>query len=73
MHYYATEDMQPVPVTIRVDKVNPRLEVLYYETITLEKKDDEKTAVRFTVLGNGAVTNINHIAKSLVAKAFKRD
>jgi len=73
VHYYATEDMEPVPVTIRVDKVNPRLEVLYYETITLERKDDEKTAVRFTVQSSGAVTNINHIQKSLVAKAFKRD
>jgi hypothetical protein len=47
--------------------------VLYYETITLERKDDEKTAVRFTVQSSGAVTNINHIQKSLVAKAFKRD
>ena len=59
-------------VTVRVDKVNPRLEVVYYDTLTLEKKDDEKTAVRFSVLNNGAVTNINHIPKSLVAKAFKR-
>ena len=62
----------PVPVTVRVDKVNPKLEVLYYETLTLERKDDERTALRFTVLSNGQVTNINHIAKSLVAKAFKR-
>ncbi len=72
IHYYATEDSKPVPVTVRVDKVNPRLEVVYYDTLTLEKKDDEKTAVRFSVLNNGAVTNINHIPKSLVAKAFKR-
>ncbi|MGD9601467.1 MAG: hypothetical protein AB7O21_02630 [Gammaproteobacteria bacterium] len=72
VHYYATEDNEPVPVTVRVDKVNPRLEVIYYDTLTLEKKDDEKTAVRFSILNNGQVTNINHIPKSLVAKAFKR-
>ncbi|MBI2801982.1 MAG: hypothetical protein HYX63_17170 [Gammaproteobacteria bacterium] len=73
IHYYATEDNKAVPVTVRVDKVNPKLEVLYYDTLTLEHKDDEKTAIRFTVLGNGAVTNINHIPKSLVSKAFKRN
>ncbi len=72
VHYYASEDNQPVPVTIRVDKINPKLEVLYYETLTLERKDDERTALRFTVQNNGQVSNINHIAKSLVAKAFKR-
>ena len=73
VHYYATEDQQPVPVTVRVDKVNPTLEVIYYDTITLEKKDEEKTAVRFNILGSGKVTNINHVPKSLVNKAFKRE
>ena len=73
IHYYATEDNKPVPVTIRIDKINPKLEVLYYDTLTLERKDDEKTAIRFTVLSGGTVTNINHIPKSLVAKAFKRN
>ena len=73
IHYYATEDNKAVPVTVRVDKVNPKLEVLYYDTLTLDHKDDEKTAIRFTILSNGTVTNINHIPKSLVSKAFKRN
>ena len=73
VHYYASEDQQPVPVTVRVDKVNPTLEVIYYDTITLERKDDEKTAVRFSILGDGKVANINHVPKSLVNKAFKRE
>ena len=73
IHYYASEDSKPVPVTVRVDKVNPKLEVVYYDTLTLERKDDEKTAVRFTVLTDGSVANINHLPKSLVAKAFKRN
>lgn len=73
VHYYASEDNQPVPVTVRVDKVNPTLEVIYYDTITLERKDEERTAVRFTILGDGRVTNINHVAKELVNKAFKRE
>ncbi len=73
VHYYATENEKPVPVTIRVDKVNPTLEVIYYDTLTLQRKDDERTAVRFTILSDGSVTNINHLATSLVDKAFKRN
>ena len=72
VHYYATENNKPVPVSVTVDKVNPALEVVYYGTVTLQKKDDEKTVVRFTIDPDGKVSNINHIPKSLVDKAFKR-
>jgi hypothetical protein len=73
VHYYASQDTQPVPVTVRVDKVNPTLEVVYYDTITLEHKDEERTAVRFSIMSDGRVGNINHVAKELVNKAFKRE
>ena len=71
VHYYATENKKAVPVSVTVDKINPALEVVYYGTVTLEKKDDEKTVVRFTINSDGTVGNINHIPKSLVNKAFK--
>ncbi|HMM78098.1 MAG TPA: hypothetical protein PJ986_20540 [Gammaproteobacteria bacterium] len=73
VHYYATENNEAVPVTVRVDKVNPVLEVIYYDTVTLKRKDEERTAVRFSIIGDGRVANINHVPKSLVAKAFKRE
>ena len=66
VHYYATQTRQPVKVNIRVDKVNPALEVVYYGTVTLEKRGDENTAVRFTIAPDGKVTNINHLQKHLV-------
>ncbi len=71
VHYYATENRKAVPVTVRVDKVNPALEVIYYQTMTLENKDDEKTALRFTIGGDGRISQINYVPKSLIAKAFK--
>lgn len=71
VHYYATENHKAVPVSVTVDKINPALEVVYYGTVTLQKKDDEKTVVRFTINSDGTVGNINHIPKSLVNKAFK--
>jgi len=71
INYYATQNNKPVPVSISVDKVNPVLEVVYYGTVTLQKKGDEKTVVRFTINPDGTVSNVNHIPKSLVDKVFK--
>jgi len=66
IHYYATETEKPVDVNIRLDKVNPRLEVKYYGAVTLEKKGDEKTALRFKVGKDGDITDINFLPKQLV-------
>ena len=67
LHYYATVTEKPVDVTVRLDKVNPKLEVKYYGTVTLEKKGDEKTAFRFKIGRDGDVTDINFLPKSLVS------
>ena len=66
VHYYATETEQPLAVTVKVSKVNPALEIVYYGDTMLEKKGDEKTAVRFTIDKSGKVTQISHLSKSLV-------
>ncbi len=66
LHYYASETEKPVDVNVRLAKVNPKLEVVYYGTINLEKKGDEKTAVRFSIGRNGEVFGINFLPKSLV-------
>ncbi|MEQ8428227.1 MAG: hypothetical protein RLT87_04985 [Gammaproteobacteria bacterium] len=66
LHYYATETEKPVDVNVRLAKVNPKLEVVYYGTVTLEKKGDEKTAVRFSIGRDGEVYGINFLPKKLV-------
>jgi hypothetical protein len=70
--YYGSEDNKPVDVNVRVDKVNPQLEVIYYGTIKLDKPGDEKTAVRFTIGEDGKLSNINRIEKSLTTRIFQR-
>ena len=67
IHYYARETHQPIPVTVRLDKVNPALEVIYYATITLEKRGEEQTALRFNIGSDGRITHINTLPKSLVS------
>ena len=66
VHYYATETQLPLPVTVKVSKVNPALEIVYYGDTLLEKKGVEKTAVRFVIDKSGKVSQISHISKSLV-------
>jgi hypothetical protein len=67
-HYYESKDGKPVEVTVSVVKVNPRAEVVYYGTAKLARKGDEATVVRFTVLPDGGVDNINTLPKTLVQR-----
>lgn len=66
LHYYATETGKPVPVEVRLVKVNPRLEILYYGTTVMEQVGSEKTALRFRVSRSGQVDNINFLPKMIV-------
>lgn len=66
--YYESKNQEPVEVTVSVVKVNPRAEVVFYGSVALQRKGDEATAVRFTVGGDGRVTGVNTLAKSLVQR-----
>ncbi len=64
--YYATETNKPVEATLRVDRVNPILKVVYYDKTVMDKKGDEKTAVRFVLNPDGEISNIDHSFKSIM-------
>jgi hypothetical protein len=66
VHYYKSEDSQAVPVTVQVTRVNPRAEIVYSGTVSLERAGVEKTAVRFTLDAGGRATDINTNFKPLV-------
>jgi hypothetical protein len=55
----------PIPVTVKVEKVNPTVRVVFYDTVELRKQGDEVTAVRFTITPDGDVTGINQLPKRL--------
>jgi hypothetical protein len=64
-HYLATTGA-PVPVTVKVEKINPTVQVISYDTLTVDHTGQELTAVRFRVADNGDVTGVNHREKSLI-------
>ncbi len=67
LHYYASETQKAVDVNIRLVKVNPALEVIYYGTVNMEKAGDEKTALRFKIGGDGKIYDINFLPKQIVS------
>lgn len=64
-HYLATTG-KPVPVSVKVEKLNPSVEVVWYDTILLDHTGQERTAVRFKVAADGSVSEVNHREKSLI-------
>lgn len=63
VHYIANAG--PLPVSVKVEKLNPEVQVIFYETLTLGGSGDEITAVRFTMAGD-AVEDVNNRPRSLV-------
>jgi hypothetical protein len=62
---YTATTGEPIPVTVKVEKINPKLSVLYYGHVVLDRKADEKTAVRFTLNADGEVSAQDDTFKSL--------
>ncbi|MDX1541720.1 MAG: hypothetical protein R3349_09985 [Geminicoccaceae bacterium] len=65
-HLYRAAAEGPVPVTVKVEKLNPRVEVVFYGTVELTSQGDERTLVRFEIRGDGGVGAVTRLTKALV-------
>jgi hypothetical protein len=63
--HYIANGTAPLPVQVKVEKLNPTVKVIYYQTLELKGTGDEQTAVRFTLKGQ-EVLDVNTTPKSLV-------
>jgi len=70
LYYYKADSGNPVPVEVKVDRINPRFQTVYAETIDLETQDQEKTVVRFSITGEGGVENFNKLPRTLTPYAL---
>jgi hypothetical protein len=52
-----------------VEKLNPNVSLVYYDTVELTGSGDEKTAVRFTLDADGDVIDTNQRPKRLLTLA----
>ena len=47
--HYLANGVDPIPVTVRVERLNPTVQIVYNGTLTLDHRGDEKMAIRFTL------------------------
>jgi hypothetical protein len=64
--HYVAKFAEPLKVSVKVEKINPRVTVIYYGVHELNGVGDEKTAFRFTLDDNGQVIASSQRQKSLV-------
>jgi hypothetical protein len=65
-HFQATTGLA-VPVTVKVQKLNPVASVIHEKTLSVDHTGDEQTAVRFTLDPEGKVVDVGYRQKSLMA------
>lgn len=70
LHYQANY-AEPLPVSIKVEKLNPEVQLVYYGKRELTGAGDEQTAVRFTLGANGEVLGTSELSKPLLAAAVR--
>ena len=71
VHFVATT-VEPVPVNVKVEKMNPKVRVVFYGEVDLSNTGEERTVVRFTLTAD-EITDINSREKSLVAATRSSD
>jgi len=65
LYYYTSAQPGPVDALVKVEKVNPTLKTVYVQKLALNKQDDERTVVRFSLNRSGDIADINQLQKRL--------
>ncbi len=65
LYHYVANGIDPVPISVKVERINPAVEVVFYGTVELDHRGDEQTVIRFTLDDEGNPSNLNNRFKSL--------
>ena len=72
IYHYLSNFVEGVPVKVKVEKVNPKIKVIFYDTLELEGKGNELTAARFNLDKEGNVTSVYKKPKRLTVLTRNR-
>lgn len=70
--HYQSNYREPLPVTVKVEKLNPEVSLVHYGNLVLRGTGDEKTAVRFRLNDEGNVIGTNKLQKKLLTQALNK-
>jgi hypothetical protein len=71
IYHFAALTGRPVPVSVKIEKLNPTVQVVHYDTIDLDHGGQERTAARFVIDESGAVIEVSHEQKSLLQTLYR--
>ena len=68
LYYYQAgqvDHAEGVPVTLKVERVNPEFRLVFVEQVMLDAVDTERTVVRFTVTVDRELVDVNRLPRML--------
>ena len=65
LYYYKAYGETGVPVTLKVERVNPEFKLVFVRQVAMESEDVEKTVVRFSVTRDRELVGVNHTPRML--------
>jgi hypothetical protein len=70
VHMYNKRDSNPALVEVRIDKLNPTVQTLFYKKIVMKRKWEEVTVTRFVMTNQGDIISWDDLPKELVKVAL---
>lgn len=72
VYHFSAQTDTPVPVTVTIDKLNPRVSVVAKRTLEMAGARVERTAARFTLDAKGDVVSTSNLERSVLETFFDR-
>ena len=72
VHMYSKRDTNPTLVEVRIDKLNPKVETLFYKEIVMKRRWEEVTVARFVMNNQGDIINWDNLPKKLLKVAAQQ-
>lgn len=70
VYHFTAQTGLPVPVTVTVEKLNPRVSVVAKRTLEMNQSNVEKTAARFTLDAKGELVSTSETDRSILQTFF---
>ncbi len=66
VHMYNKREANPALVEVRIDKLNPKVQTLFYKKIVMKSKWEEVTVTRFVMTNQGDIISWDDLPKALL-------
>jgi hypothetical protein len=66
---YSKRDLNPTLVEVRIDKLNPQVQTIFYKKIEMKRRWEEITVTRFVMTNQGEIISWDELPKTLLKHA----